>query len=209
MQLPVKTNDDVQEQQPIPTAVSESQTPVTPHAPSESTATLPATPSTAIPQSSTQSTATPTQTSSGRPVVPVVPVVPIAKLPQSGSAQPKADTAKPTVPDNEPQPLTNGTQAEITTPEETPKTAAPAHTAPKLWADLVRAKAAASSTNSTAAAPVSGPVPVKNASLGDVLNNLGPDVHHYSDKATFVEPRGLVNTGNMCYMNSVSAISLD
>jgi ubiquitin carboxyl-terminal hydrolase 10 len=35
---------------------------------------------------------------------------------------------------------------------------------------------------------------------------LGEDVTQYSDKIAFLEPRGLVNTGNMCYMNSVLQI---
>lgn len=37
----------------------------------------------------------------------------------------------------------------------------------------------------------------------DVLNSLGANVDQYSEKIAFLEPRGLVNTGNMCYMNSV------
>jgi ubiquitin carboxyl-terminal hydrolase 10 len=48
----------------------------------------------------------------------------------------------------------------------------------------------------------------KSASLVDVLSNLGTDVEEYSNKIAFVEPRGLVNTGNMCYMNSVSFLCL-
>jgi ubiquitin carboxyl-terminal hydrolase 10 len=46
----------------------------------------------------------------------------------------------------------------------------------------------------------------KSESLADVLNSLGEDVTQYSDKIAFLEPRGLVNTGNMCYMNSVLQI---
>lgn len=46
----------------------------------------------------------------------------------------------------------------------------------------------------------------KNQALGDVLSSLGDDVAKYSDKVSFLEPRGLVNTGNMCYMNSVLQI---
>lgn len=30
-----------------------------------------------------------------------------------------------------------------------------------------------------------------------------------SDKVAFIEPRGLINTGNMCYMNSVGRICLN
>ena len=42
--------------------------------------------------------------------------------------------------------------------------------------------------------------------LADVLTGMGDDVTEYSDKVAFLEPRGLVNTGNMCYMNSVCYI---
>jgi ubiquitin carboxyl-terminal hydrolase 10 len=46
----------------------------------------------------------------------------------------------------------------------------------------------------------------KSETLADVLSSLGEDVTQYSDKIGFLEPRGLVNTGNMCYMNSVLQI---
>jgi len=76
--------------------------------------------------------------------------------------------------------------------------------APKSWADLVRSKnlnkaAASSLTNGT---NVPNGIPTSRAgTMSDVLS-------HYSvengEKVAFLEPRGLVNTGNMCYMNAVS-----
>ena len=69
----------------------------------------------------------------------------------------------------------------------------------------MRTKAPAGDVAPVAPSPGKGaPVASKNDSLADVLNSLGPDVENYADKIAFVEPRGLVNTGNMCYMNSVS-----
>lgn len=76
--------------------------------------------------------------------------------------------------------------------------------APKSWADLVRNKNLARAAASQSAPPpgvINGVT--KSQSVADVLTNLGDDVSQYSDKVTFLEPRGLVNTGNMCYMNSV------
>lgn len=43
----------------------------------------------------------------------------------------------------------------------------------------------------------------KSESMSDVLASLGGESVRYSEKIAFLEPRGLVNTGNMCYMNSV------
>ena len=210
MQLPSKIDEDAQEpQKPVPAAAPESQAPIGSNAPSETSATLPATPSTPAQQQPIKSGATPTQTSAGRPVVPVVPIMPMAKSATSTAMQPKPDTSKPNGPETEKQPSVNGTQTEAAPSEDVPKAAAPApRAAPKSWADLVRSKGAAlgpSSSPTTQGAI--GPATAKNETLGDVLNSLGPDIHHYSDKVTFVEPRGLVNTGNMCYMNSVSIFS--
>lgn len=73
----------------------------------------------------------------------------------------------------------------------------------------MRTKASLASGSSTSNIPPAGASRLgvsKSASLVDVLSNLGANVEEYSNKIAFVEPRGLVNTGNMCYMNSVSTI---
>lgn len=89
--------------------------------------------------------------------------------------------------------------------EEAAKPTSPARVAPKSWADLVRSKALAKSAAASSApsAMSNGVVKPKSETLADVLTSLGDDVSQYSDKVAFLEPRGLVNTGNMCYMNSV------
>lgn len=87
--------------------------------------------------------------------------------------------------------------------EKSQETTAP-KPAPKSWADLVRQKskpgAAAAPTNGEIIADGIQLVP-KSASLADALKqyNVRSGV-----QLPFLEPRGLVNTGNMCYMNSVS-----
>ena len=45
----------------------------------------------------------------------------------------------------------------------------------------------------------------KGETLSEVLNDVNAPVEPPS-KVAFLQPRGLVNTGNMCYMNSVSLI---
>lgn len=84
--------------------------------------------------------------------------------------------------------------------------------APKSWADLVRTmrKAAASGTPQ-ASQETNGPMPqvngfapTRSGSLADALSSYSIKESNGNAKIAFLEPRGLVNTGNMCYMNSVS-----
>ena len=74
---------------------------------------------------------------------------------------------------------------------------------PKSWADLVRAKnagaASGAQTNGVSSAMKTQALP-KSASLAEALRQYTSA----SGRLQFLEPRGLVNTGNMCYMNSVS-----
>lgn len=75
--------------------------------------------------------------------------------------------------------------------------------APKSWADLVRKQAAANGVSSGAGVSVfNGFGAATNENLGDVLGGI--NVAEEPSKVSFLRPRGLVNTGNMCYMNSVS-----
>jgi ubiquitin carboxyl-terminal hydrolase 10 len=76
---------------------------------------------------------------------------------------------------------------------------------PKSWADLVRSKTVPkpSSTASAASQLANGLGPAKNETLSDVLNTIEVTATHTAAKIAFLKPRGLVNTGNMCYMNSV------
>jgi ubiquitin carboxyl-terminal hydrolase 10 len=90
--------------------------------------------------------------------------------------------------------------------EETPK-ASPKPAAPKSWAELLRAKnapapaQAPSAPVSNGVVPAAGPTVSKSNTLADVLASFSVDSEK---KVSFIEPRGLVNTGNLCYMNSVS-----
>ena len=90
------------------------------------------------------------------------------------------------------------------------ETQQPVKAPPKSWADLVRTKASqqpkASATTTESAetqAHLTGIFPTKASTLAEVLRSFNVK-ENTATKIAFIEPRGLVNTGNMCYMNSVS-----
>lgn len=202
VELPAK---DSQKQESLPTnekqshtngeSVSELQTPNTSQAPSESDSTHPTTPSSpthsaVTSQSLDQAQA---QTPKQNVVIPVVPVLPQtpATPKQPASVQPSQES------------VASQTNDELnSTASSVPKPSSPA--APKSWADLVRSKTNRVPSNvSNVPADPNNLQTTRTESLADVLTNLGSDVDQFGDKIAFLEPRGLVNTGNMCYMNSV------
>ncbi|KAE8157529.1 hypothetical protein BDV40DRAFT_45205 [Aspergillus tamarii] len=197
---------------------SEPQTPTLSVAPSVSNSTQPTTPSSAVqPSVRPQS-----QFKGSKPAIPVVPVVPVIPGPGAPRQGMKDDTTHSSETRKLSGAATNVAsgsaeasstehpmeQVEGTTSEGSPKPPSPTRTAPKSWADLVRAKNQSKSAGvtGTPSAVSNGVVKHKSESLADVLVNMGDDVSRYSDKTAFLEPRGLVNTGNMCYMNSVLQI---
>ncbi|KAK2745621.1 hypothetical protein FQN55_006111 [Onygenales sp. PD_40] len=209
--------------EPSKPAESEPQAPATPHQPSESVSTQPTTPSSVIPsQTSARTQQTPTQPGSTRHAAPVVPVVPVypaspstAKQPPTSATKqrtpvtPKPDEATPTTSENKSQVEVTSTQPtdSLPTTEGSPTAAPPPKPQPKSWADLVRTKAPASGGDAAPTSTgISGLGVSKGESLFDVINNLGYDAEQSGHKIAFVEPRGLVNTGNMCYMNSILQI---
>lgn len=199
----------------VPTPV-QTPTPEPSQAASETDSTQPTTPSSTVtPQAVARIQQTPTQSKSHRAIVPVVPVVPIMspttpKRPHRDSAVSTALPTRASDDDGNQQPSAASVpvvdEGSPAASDETSKLSSVIPAAPKSWADLVRAKAAPSSANITnsATAQVNGHGPAKNETLSDVLNTMSTDFGQNSSKIAFVEPRGLVNTGNMCYMNSVS-----
>ncbi|KAL8726639.1 MAG: hypothetical protein Q9166_006598 [cf. Caloplaca sp. 2 TL-2023] len=203
-------------------APSSHETPITSHAPSETDSTQPTTPSSAVapvlPRQ--QTTAPPKQLHKANLSVPIVPAIPNIPLPsrpaKRASVSVTSDTVAPVLPSNADH-LRNAVQAateanhddESNTSEPiiTP-TLSPVRTAPKSWADLVRAKPSASVSGPKVSEGNSflanGFQHAKASSLPDVLRAY--DSSSETSRVTFVEPRGLVNTGNMCYMNSVLQI---
>jgi hypothetical protein len=74
---------------------------------------------------------------------------------------------------------------------------------PKAWAGLFNPATASSAASSNGGNTTASSFGKSNAeSLAEALRSF--DAVSNDTKVAFLEPRGLVNTGNMCYMNSVS-----
>ncbi|KAJ5539260.1 hypothetical protein N7513_007592 [Penicillium frequentans] len=178
--------------------ISEPLTPTTSVPQSDANSTQPTTPSSAAKSNAQQKTPKP-----AIPVVPVVPNVPGTPRRQTkDSASATAETPKSN------SAIDPDTSVESTTVnEDSSKPSSPVRAAaPKSWAELLRSRQAAKSASAAASAQPSNATTQKSETLADILTSLGEDVTKYSDKIAFLEPRGLVNTGNMCYMNSVLQI---
>lgn len=192
-------------------APSEQETPATSQAPSESDfnhASHPSTPAQANaaspkPISTQQHARKDTRTAIAVPVIP--------GLPKAKEASPPATVVKQ---EQKTETQDKSSVAEASTADEdaseeaAPKTPQAKPAAPKSWADLVRKNAKPTATG----AAINGGVVAngfqlpKSAPLAEALRqyNVRDDT-----KIPFLEPRGLVNTGNMCYMNSVSWTGAD
>ena len=90
-----------------------------------------------------------------------------------------------------------------------PTVSPPIKAAPKSWADLVRTMAQPTATSANKVpnnhnALTNGFANPKTGSLADALSSFSINGGNEESRISFLEPRGLVNTGNMCYMNSVS-----
>ena len=186
--------DEVKPEEAAAQAASEPQTPTGSIPQSDTNSTHPTTPS---------STAKlPSQQSDSRPAIPLAPVVPVVpSVPGAPRHQTKDSISTSSeTPKSTTVAVTEDGEEEVTT-VETPKPAGP-----KSWAGLFGTKHAGRQAAPTASAEPNPLAVQKNETLADVLSSLGEDVTQYSDKIGFLEPRGLVNTGNMCYMNSVLQI---
>ena len=190
------------------------ETPSTSQPPSEALSTQPTTPSSEI---------TPKLNATSRPNVPLLPIVPaIPNLPLASRPSKRAsvsaisDVVK-SAPSNADH-LANAVETaakvnakeneEFATSAET-VISPPIKPALKSWADLVRTMGQSNTTRATptssdSAVQTNAFAPNKAGSLADALNSYSVKDNSENAKIAFLEPRGLVNTGNMCYMNSVS-----
>ncbi|KAI0552021.1 hypothetical protein F4679DRAFT_537325 [Xylaria curta] len=173
---------------------------------------------------STSSISPDTNKSTTRTAVPAVPVIPIipkasSKEPRSPSASNESSAAPPSGPSNiSSQPSADAVQV---TPEVEQPTVQATKPGPKLWSNLFQsATPATAHTNGTiysgsgtaiSGMPsadamgngVSGPGSFAKSNTSSLAEALRDYQVSNSHNIAFIEPRGLVNTGNMCYMNSV------
>ncbi|KAI9716526.1 MAG: hypothetical protein M1812_005257 [Candelaria pacifica] len=210
-------------------APSELGTPVTSQATSEIDSTHPTTPSSALPpQSAIRTPPTSTPKANGTkpsipavpiaPVIPIVPAIPKYNTRQSVSTLPSTSKGTGAAASQSPpanggpviSPDQSGVEAQSPSSEQTSTTASPPpKIVPKTWADLVKTKAPKNSPQvaapaSTSAVQPNGIVASSTGTLADALSSFGLEAA--ASKLSFLEPRGLVNTGNMCYMNSILQI---
>ena len=143
-------------------------------------------------------------------MAPVLPAIPIIPNSPSAARKPSRDApSAPTMKELEAAPVTTDATPQ-TVAESEPVEIAPAPSPqppppPKSWADLVRSKNSAPLSQPVIAGSQlpSGLLAPKTGALSDVLSQLNLESTQGSSKITLLQPRGLVNTGNMCYMNSV------
>ncbi|KAI1462732.1 cysteine proteinase [Annulohypoxylon moriforme] len=215
----ISTHSETPSTQDVPSEVAQSTSPSTPQ-------------SVYAVQSPTASSITPTKSTkpSSRTAVPAVPVLPAMpkaspKEAASSSAEVKTSEGKQSstqATSEAPvaESASETSQAEVK-PESTP---APVKAAPKLWTGLFARPTPGPSSTSTAGAGSAGTGATATGATpdGTVQSNGSVGVGSFSKsnasslaealraynvsgdrKISFLEPRGLINTGNMCYMNSV------
>jgi ubiquitin carboxyl-terminal hydrolase 10 len=190
---------------------------MTSDAQSDGISTQPTTPASSVSTAQVKSQQTPTQIKA-RLAGQVAPAVPA--LPQSPIAARKAhrnssvSSQSKNVEDDEKASAHEAAAAtEQTSLDSTDSSAAAAAAAvvvpkakPSSWASLLRSsqKPSTSGANTSSDLNTNGAMTGRGEALSDVLNDMNAEVESPS-KTTFLQPRGLVNTGNMCYMNSVSS----
>ncbi|KAI1416304.1 cysteine proteinase [Hypoxylon sp. FL1857] len=214
------TQSETPSTQDVPSENAQSTSPSTPQS-------VPAT------QSTTAASITPTKATkpASRPAVPAVPILPA--IPKASPKEINVPSAETKSQDGKQpsQQATTEKPAEVTegSPETSQAeakpepTAVPVKTAPKLWTGLFARPApavspsagatgtASSATGVAAAGTTTDTTTSGNGSVGSFgksnTSSLAEALRVYrvnsGEKIAFLEPRGLINPGNMCYMNSV------
>ena len=149
------------------------------------------------------------------PVIPAIPNLagshrqqrqsPVDATPESSKGPTNEDNLKSTL--EAASLIESSTEKPTALTDDQTEVAAP-KAAPKSWADLVRTKAAnaaSEASKSNTLSNTNGVISSKAASLAEALSTYNVKDSKEATKLAFLEPRGLVNTGNMCYMNSVRA----
>ena len=220
VELPMDSGEITEEQSESQTSTvaarSDTETPATSLAPSETDSSIPATPpqSTVPPLASRPTTSSAHMRTPTKPVLPVLPVTPKAAGKVQTSSPSKSESKDDVVdPSGVQSPPSDTTQSTVTgtqlsTSEADSVAAVPAAPVappkPKSWAELLRSKTG--NVPPTTADPDADNENDSNGSTkaGSLAEALRAFSVASASRIPFLEPRGLVNTGNMCYMNSVS-----
>lgn len=222
--LTTSTDTDSQSVSSAPHQSTKEPTPTTPTTPASISRSHADTASSNTPASGTKTTP--------RVAVPALPVVPA--LPKASAKEAKASRAEKQPTDVVPAvaeastptstdaaPASAAPEPEVTEPAANPPAKAPP---PSSWAKLfakpavgASGRGAAPDGTAQAAATVNGTESNgTNGATNGAVNNFSKTssgsvaeaVQAYrlggNEEVPFLEPRGLINTGNMCYMNSVS-----
>jgi ubiquitin carboxyl-terminal hydrolase 10 len=191
-------------------ATSARETPATSQAPSESDfnqASTPTTPAQAT-TSSPKPSGAPVQQHARKDTRTAIAVPNIGGLSKAKPASPSVEKQpqQPSTASSEAAPVQAETAAVDGTAETAPETpkSPPKPAAPKSWADLVRTKEAKTASAAAQANGTTVPNGVKSVPKSAPLAEALRQHTVTNDTLSFLEPRGLVNPGNMCYMNSVS-----
>jgi ubiquitin carboxyl-terminal hydrolase 10 len=183
----------------------ETETPSTSHPPSEVGSTKATSPSSAMPPPPSRPAGAAHTRTATKPVVPLIPIRSTKAASLASTAQKSGKSVAPNEEAEKAQGVTPQATEANGSAEETPKASPQPKAVPKSWAELLRAKnapvpAQASPSVPNGVVPTNGPIAPKSNSLSDVLASFSADA---DKKVSFLEPRGLVNSGNICYMNSV------
>jgi ubiquitin carboxyl-terminal hydrolase 10 len=146
------------------------------------------------------------------PAVPVIPALPktVSKdttksVPEKRVIAPPHEEQASTVSDQDDSQTTSASGEQTSIEEGKDASPAPkAWTTPKLWTGLFNPNTAPSTSalsESGQGALVPSGTKTPSESLAEALRTF--NAVSTEAKVAFLEPRGLVNTGNMCYMNSV------
>jgi ubiquitin carboxyl-terminal hydrolase 10 len=207
----------IEEQNIEDEAAPRPETPSTNHAPSEEISTNPTTPSSQQQTLSIAGDTTPVAPKplpkTAIPAVPVIPALPKSLPRELSKTSPELNKAQSSAFARETIALPVETQApafgdavlqdSVVDGRKEGVTALPAWSRPKVWSGLFN-------SSQTSAPPIieahRGSVALDSTkpttnSLADILKSFSATSN--DSKIPFIEPRGLVNSGNMCYMNSV------
>ncbi|EPS37470.1 hypothetical protein H072_8852 [Dactylellina haptotyla CBS 200.50] len=147
--------------------------------------------------------------------IPVVPFIPALHKLRKGADVVTIPTAEKPLAESETESSKYHPSTSDSIQSTDPSVAASTPPAPRSWADLVRSKSSKDSLSSNKPALIipnnsqlvsSSLGDVHTQTLAEVLQNFTADqsaVAHQDSLAILIEPRGLINTGNMCFMNSI------